>query len=285
LQKGSYEELLQSLDREVSENQHLFGEDDAVLFATHADHVVVLNEGGAFFKVPFTRKDGLVKLGKPTAIPVRTLSESQIVSDGVNSFFSDGSLADSLRSIINLRKEAATSPLEKVETELAEIFSGGQIWRKKVSESASDIAPFAWDANLGSLKINVRPVFADLIEGDEPPDGDEIREDVVKALLSLEGRLSATLSKTRGAFEKYQECTQEPRDEEADSTMSQFDSFAGDYLEHVSEISKYVASTLREGREGCIACMAFVHDEIAKRFKELELGSRFIRKVSGQFQQ
>ena len=91
LQRGSYEELLQEVDRLVSESTDLFG-GDAVLFSTYKDHAIVVNEGGEFYRAWFTSDDGIYRFGDVDKIGVNTISESDVFSGGVESFFNGGSL-------------------------------------------------------------------------------------------------------------------------------------------------------------------------------------------------
>jgi len=284
LQQGSYEELLQALDQAVAENQEMFGASDSVLFASFPKYIVVMNEGGQFFKVAFENKDGVVVLGESKTIDVSVLSEDELASMAVDKYFDGGSLAESLREIVKLRRNPiAESPLEKVEQSLLKLFSGGQIWRKHISEKREQVGRFAWDANFGKLEIDIRPVFGELIDEDELDE--DSREQVVESLLALEGRLHSRLTSVQEAYEKYQRETSDMRDDEADSLLSQFESFAMNYIDHLAEISSFVSRSVQESNEGCIICAAFVHDEVAKRFKELELGGRFVRKISSQFTQ
>jgi hypothetical protein len=283
LQRGSYEELLQGLDRAVAENQELFGDSDAVLFASYPRHAIVANEDGQFFKVGFKNNDGVIELGEASPVDVNVLSEDEVVSKGVDSFFEGGSMADSLRGMVRSTKTVSESPLAKMESRLAVLFAGGQIWRTYIGENRERIGAFAWDAGYGSLKIDVRPVFNAMLEDGDPDE--DMREPVREELMNLERRLHRHLSEVKADFERYQENTADMRDDEADETMARFEAFAADYIDHLTEIADFMSSAVRESNEGCIACAAFVHDEVAKRFKELDLGGRFVRKVSAQFSQ
>lgn len=283
LQRGSYEELLQGLDRAVAEHQELFGDSDAVLFASYPRHAIVANEDGQFFKVDFKNNDGVVELGRVSPVDVSVLSEDEVVSRGIDSFFEGGSMADSLRGMVSVPRRLSESPLAKMESRLAVLFAGGQIWRTYIGENRERIGSFAWDAGYGTLKIDVRPVFKDLLGEDEP--SEDARGAVRDELGNLERRLNRQLAEVKADFERYQERTADLHDEESDETMARFESFAADYIDHLTEIAGFVSSVVRESKDGCIACAAFVHDEVAKRFKELDLGGRFVRKVSAQLSQ
>lgn len=283
LQRGSYEELLQSLSRTICENSDKFG-GDAVLFASFPDNAFVVNKSGEFFKIGFKNKNGIVQLGEASHLDVKVISEDEVTAKAVDDYFNGKSLADSLRSIVNLQERIENgSPFERAKTSLAVLFSGGQIWRKYLSENMERIGLFAWDAELGNLKLDVQPMFGNILEG-ESESGDVA--EVTNSLMVLENKLFECLNKVRKSFKKYQSRTVGARDENSDETMVRFESFSGDYLDHLSEIAEFVSGSIKELNDGsCVVCAALVHDEVAKRYKDLELGGRFIRKVSNQFTQ
>jgi len=279
LQKGSYEELLQSLDRAVIENQDLFG-DDAVLFASHLDRVIVINEGGQFFSANYTNRDGVIRFGKVDELDVNAVTEESIVASAVDNFFEGESLAEGLKGLMDLRQGIDESPIAKTRESLSRLFGGGRLWRRYVDEHSERVSNFAWDADYGSLKIDVRPIFSD-----RGSDVIEDEQEVMSALINLERRLVESLNKTTEIYKAYQEETKDLRSDEADQVLSRFESFASDYIDHLTEVSNFASNAVRRGRDGNVSCAAITHDEIAARFKELELGGRFVRKVSSQFLQ
>jgi hypothetical protein len=286
LQRGSYEELLQALDQAVSENQEMFGDSEAVLFASHVGSIVVMNEDGGFFSVKYANKDGVVLLKESKALDVGTVSENEIASSGIDQFFDGKSLAESLRDLVNIREiEASDSAVSRVRDALSKLFAGGQIWRKHVEEHKQRIGAFAWDADYGSVKIDVRPVFGDIADGSETEFTEDLRGEILTELLSLERRLYESLARTKDAFEAYYGQTSGMHDEETGETLVRFEGFASDYIDHLTEVTDFVSSSVCRGEGGEIVCAAIVYDEVALRFKELELGGRFIRKVSAQFVQ
>jgi hypothetical protein len=274
LQLGSYEELLQSLDRAVAESD-MFG-DEAVLFSSYSSRVVVMNEDGEFFSARYKNRDGVVVFKGIESLDVSVISEDDVVRGGVDSFLDGSSLSDSLRSLINLRNEDADSLVDRTRHALDKLFAGGKVWRKYIEENKELIGSFSWDASYGSLKVNMRPMFG-LDEG-----GD--REDVTEALVALEGRLATVLVETNNAFQKYVEVSN-VRDEGSDEVMSRFESFAGDYIDYLGDVNGFLSRAVVESHDGCVTCSSIVYDEIFKRFRELDLGGRFVRKVSAQFTQ
>lgn len=282
LQVGSYEELLTSLDEAISneKNQAMFGE-NAILFATYPKHVVVVNESGKFFSVDYENKNGVVKIGPAKKIDVSVLSESDVLSRAVDNFADGKSLKESLRSLVgNCAK--CNSPLQLVQEAIMVLFSGGRIFRSYLDEHKDTIGQFSWDADYGKLDLGVNPKFS-VVYSDEISESsiEAHRKSVTENLIALEGRLQRKVVEVSEAFDEFQHRTVGTRDEEVDAMLSKFESFAGDYIDYLTEVANFVSNTIR--RSECVACAAFVHDEVARRFSEIELGGRFVRKVATEF--
>jgi len=210
------------------------------------------------------------------------LSESDVVTKGVEGFFQGGSLSEGLRGVINLRKSHKESLLEKTQQALSVLLSGGKVWRDRLAQNKENISSFAWDAEFGDLKIDM-PVFGEMLEADDV--GDDILKQVIEGLMVLEQRLFRRLNQVKIAYEDYQQQTLDMRDDERDEVMSQFESFTSDYIDHLSEIANFVSEAVLESHGNCVDCSVLVHDEVAKVYKELELGGRFVRKIAAQFKQ
>ena len=280
LQDGSYEEILSTLDRAVAENQGAFG-GESVLFATYPDRVIVLNEDGIFHSANYVIDDGIVRLGKPKRISVETLSEDDVVSRGVDAFTEGTMLADSMRGLMSLHPALTSSPLEQVRESLGQLFSRGRIWKKVIHEHKLQIGEYAWDADYGNLELTIRPLFGELFEEDDDEIDDGVRDVVVENLISLEGRLGEMLSRVHESHDSLTSSNTEMRDEDDDAILSQFDSYATDYMEHLGEVVESVSAAIRMVRDGgCVLCGAKVHDEIALRYRDFDLGGRFVRKVA-----
>jgi len=284
LQVGSYEELLTNLDEAISDekSQAMLGA-SAVLFATYPKHVIVINEEGKFFSVDYENKDGIVKIGAAKKIDVAVLSEDDVISRAVDNFADGKSLKDSLRKLVEGCAKC-DSPLEEIQRVVGALFSRGRIFRSYLSEHYDVIGQFAWDADYGKLGMEIDPKFSDLYSDEISESEIELhRKEVIDDLVSVEGRLQKKVAEVSEAFEEFQNRTIEPRGEELDGMLSKFESFSADYIDYLTEVADFVSDTVRKSNEGCVACAAFVHDEVARRFREVELGGRFIRKVATEF--
>jgi len=285
LQEGSYEEILSLLDRAVAESDGLFG-GDAVLFSTYPGSAIVLSEDGAFYSVNYVLNDGIVKFRNPRKVDISVLSEDDIVARGVDSFSDEGTLAESLRGMMSLRNMGITSPLGQVSQDLGRLFSGGRIWKKVIHEHRQRIGQFAWDADYGKLEVSIRPMFTSFLEsGDlDEEDADNIRGNILESLSKLEGKIGELLSRVQDSYESLVAGNVQMRSDEDDSVRSQFESFASDYIDHMGDVMEAVSGAISEMRDtGCVLCGAKVHDEVARRYRDFDLGGRFVRKVSEAF--
>ena len=85
-------------------------------------------------------------------------------------------------------------------------------------------------------------------------------------------------------MEIYQIKTNDVVDEDAAQHLSQFEEFYSDYISYLEEVSGRVSRAIGEARNGgCVLCAAIVHDEVAGRYKDMNLAARFVRKVSDSF--
>jgi hypothetical protein len=283
LQEGSFEEILSLLDRAVAESDGMFG-GDAVLFSTYPGSVIVLSEDGSFYSVNYVLNDGVVKFRNARKIDVAVLSEDDIVSRGVDSFSDKGTLAESLRSMMSLRNMGASSPLGQVSEDLGRLFSRGRLWKKVVHEHRQRIGQFAWDADYGKLEVSIRPLFAQFLENGDVDEDEDIRGDVLESLSVLEGKIGEMLSRVQDSYESLVTGNVQMRSEEDDSVRSQFESFASDYIDHMGDVMETVSGAISEMRDtGCVLCGAKVYDEVARRYRDFDLGGRFVRKVSEAF--
>lgn len=278
LRHGSFEDLIADMDRSVFESSQ-FG-DNPVLFSTHSDHIVVLNEDGIFFSAKYGVKDEKILLSNVQQIEINVMTEDELVNNGIDKFYDSSSLLQNLRMLVDMRLDES---VDRARGDLNVLFSHGEIWRKYVRENEDQIGAYAWDAGLGSLDLGVSQKFEDICGGEVADDDLESRrEEVLDSLVGLESRLHRRYLKAKEAFEEFHRST-DMRDPEADEVLSRFEAFAENYLDHLLEMSNYASKAVVEGRDGCVVCSAMIHDSFAKHFRDIELGGRFVQKVSSEF--
>ena len=57
-----------------------------------------------------------------------------------------------------------------------------------------------------------------------------------------------------------------------DLARQMFESLADDYLNYIEEVNGFVAESMNKIENGCVSCLAFIHDGVAEQVKDLELG-------------
>jgi len=142
-----------------------------------------------------------------------------------------------------------------------------------------------FDGSMGSTRLDTKPMFENFYNGEvSEEDLDKSRTEVLKALAQIEGRLTRLSVQTEEDFEKYQQKVSGSRDGDADQILARFDGFARDYLDHLTTVGGFVSESIRSGKTGCVACSAYVHDEVARRIQDLELGGRLIQRLAAEFE-
>lgn len=281
--RGCFEEQLTAIDNAVADNVETFGE-NAILFATFPKYAIVVNEGGKFFSAKYTYSNDKVRFYKTESLDVPVVSVDSASKDAVESFLKGDSISENLRSLVKTSLASGEQALEEMRNILKGIFAKGKTWKRFVSENRAKMAQFAFDPEYGSPRIEVESKFEDLY-------GDEIEEselegsrgDVVSSLAKIEERTIGLQNVTSEAYEKYIAETGDNHEREDDQILTQFESFADNYLNYIDEVNDFIIANMNTSKTSCVACLALVHDEIAKQVEELELGSRLIRKISAKF--
>lgn len=281
LASGSLEERMTAVDRALDEQF----ENGAVLIATFQDRAIYLTESGDFFSAKYVfGKDGVVRFMQSESLSVPTLDRDDISGDVVSDYLRDGSLTEGLREVVMASLRSNKSPFERTKEATGVLFSGGSMWRKQIDENREKYTKMCFDGSIGSTKLDTKPVFENLYNGEVSEDDlGEHRGDVMKALAQVEGRLTRLSVQTEDEFEKYQQKAGGNRDGDADQILARFEGFARDYLDHLSSVGGFVSESIRNSKTGCVACAAYVHDEVARRIQDLELGGRLIQRLAAEF--
>jgi len=284
---GSYENKLTAVNEAVEEDSDTFG-GNALLLATFKDHVVVVNEDGQFFKSSYKIDDGgIVKFMTTESMDVPVVNPDNLAEEAakkaVDNFFTSGSLGENLLGIMSVVSTKRT-PLSETQERLDKLFEGGTLWRKHINKNRDKAVIHGWDYDLG-VPMDIHPRFENVCEGLVSEDDlKDFEEETTSALMDLENNLVDIYENALVSYQNYKGIVAGMKidsDNEESLVLSGFEAFAEDYLDHMKEITKFVSEETK--KEGCVTCMAFVHDEIARRSRELELAGRLIRKVSAQF--
>lgn len=279
---GSYEEHLSLLASAVEESD-TFGE-DAIIVSTFPDRVVVVNESGEFFDSRYKiGANNSVRFSRTEKVDVPLMEDGDLSGEALQSFFSGKSMVESMRHMLRSSFTRERTPLEMMEEGIKVLFSKGDFWRTYVRENREAVTKVAFHPSLGSPSIETKPKFGNLYrEGVDDATLESCRSDVLAALAKVENRLSRLHAKTTDVYEEYQRIASGMRNEEAAQVLGRYEAFTEDYLEHLAKVGGFVSESIRAGREGCVACSALVHDEVAAQITEIELGGRLAQRVAAE---
>jgi len=272
----------------LEEASDSFGGSVAVV-ATFPSKVTVVNESGIFYSVGYSIDNTeRVSFDDIEEMNVPLITEKDVRKKALGSFF-DGS-GDELKEAVGgmmldlfAKDKTPKTPLEKVTEQMVHLFDEGSAWRSYVEDNREVLTRIAFDTSLGSPRIDTKPCFEEILDGSMEGDLEGFREDVSIALSKLEGRVVRLYESTVDCINEYKEVASGESDQEAAQLLGRFDDFCSDYLEHLGKVGGFVSESISKNRSGCVMCGALVHDEIAKRVVDLELGGRLIRKVSTDF--
>lgn len=279
--EGSYEERLQILEDTVGDNSDMFGGGEIALLASHPDYVAVVNDSGQFFSASYVIEDGVVSLGKVTSMNVGVMNEDEIVKKGVDDFFESGSLASGLRSIAGMDGDQTNSmsPMERATKDMERLFKEQRHWQQVIADNRDKVLSEMEDSDELSIE-NIAPVF----EEEYKELSEEWREIVTAELVDMDEAIHSELASIEKEYETYQAGNETSlRGEREDEMLSLFEAFASDFIEHFSEVARYVSGAVVESRKSCVTCAAMVHDEIATKLGEMAIAGRFVRQMLSQF--
>ena len=287
LSEGSYEQRMTAICVALEEKSETFGGSVAVV-ATFPSKVVVMNENGIFYSVGYNIDNSeRVNFDDIDEMSVPLITEKDVRRNAVNSFFeSDDSLKEAVAGMMRdlfVKGSAPKTSLEKITESMSLLFESGNMWRRYVDDNRPVLAQIAFDPSLGSPRIETKPCFENILDGSMEGDMEGVREEVGSALSKLEGRLTRLYENTADSIENYEKVASGERDQEADQLLGRFEEFSSDYLDYLGKVGGFVSESISKNSSGCVACGALVHDEVAKRVVDLELGGRLIRKISAEF--
>jgi hypothetical protein len=270
---GSLEERLQQVFDVVDEHGESFFGGPARLFATHTNRVTVYVEDQGFFSSEYKIQDGkAVLVGIVRQERVLTVNEDMLAKRAVNDFFNSGTFSPAIVSLIS-----ATSGVNDDATKTRiDSLVGESVWRSYVLGGDVDgLRGFLADDDLFEVSDKVSKRFCS-------PSSDINVSNLVASLTDMSRRIAKMTSCALEKVDFYQGSTGKTRTEEEDNILSKFDSIAGSFLENIDGIADIISDAIRRAKDGDVKGAAAIHDGIAKDFKNIHLGHRFVSKMAAQ---
>lgn len=274
LQRGSLEESLTLIDSALSEYGDKVCGVPVVPFATYKDRVVVLSEDGQFFNVKYRFEDSEIVFFDASSLKVDVMSEEDVTSRAVDDFYS-GDLGKALRGLVEMRSGIDLPPVVMMERRLGSLFGAQRHWQRYLSSHRERFASYVGE---GAERMDSE--FAALHNGTlREEDLEQHRREVMESLLGMEKKFSALLGSTEEAIKQFHRSSDAISRGDDVETMAQYEAFSSDYLDHLSDVCDLISETVAKDN-GCVACAALVHDQLAQRFEDFWISGQFVRKVA-----
>jgi hypothetical protein len=289
---GSYETAVGAVDEAVMANAELFGGDSETVrtLATYPDHMIVANQDGEFFRGQWSLdEDGEIVLSDIQDIDV-PVYEADVMGTQVRDealaatkeLMAGGVPEDRLRSLYRLVKSGVRLTAEGVEDLFNKQSWFEEDWFKAIEEKKTDIRAF-----LGGEAARLehsRPQFETLIGGNIDEDQAENHRAGVIAALK---RLRAEYLKMRQQTALARQVTEnhQLRDGSGDGmTASDFVQFVHGFTEDLDGVLGILSDAVAVSENGCVKCLARIHDGIADQAYEWTLAAAFSEKLARRFE-
>lgn len=291
LMMGSLEAQVGAVEEAVSANASLFGGDDGTVraVATYPNHAIVANSDGEFYRVGWSMtEDGDVELGDVDEVDVPVIEADAMTGqvraksrEIVEALLSgDGDVDDRVRDLVTYAMSGARLTAEGVEDHWSKQTIAESDWFKMVRDQETTIRAYL-GAEVNRLGVP-KPKFEAMIESDLTESQEEGHR---KAVLNNLVRLSEWI---RGLGDRLALATQidesyEVRDGEG-MEATDFVDFVGSFVEDYEEVAGIVSDAASLAEDGCVKCLARLHDGVAAQMTEWALAAAFMEKLARRFE-
>jgi hypothetical protein len=288
---GSMEARVGAVEEAIQASSALFGGDDDTkvqLIATYESHAIVANNKGDFFKVSWEMNEsGSVSLEEAKEIDVPVYEASQLTSQAreksievVEAMLGGANdTTDRVRDLVGLAFGGPRLTAEGVEDHWGKRSFVESDWHKATKVEESRMRGFI-GAELNRLNVP-KPKFEAMIESDLTEDQEEgHRGNVLRSLENLSKYVVGLGDRLVLATTIDEGCEVVGGDSMAAADFASFvDSFVEDYEDLTGTISDAIAVS----EDGCVKCLARLHDGVAGQMYEWALAAAFIEKLARRF--
>lgn len=295
---GSYEVAMGATEEVVAENAELFGSeaDDVQVIGTFAEHLIVANTEGGFYRAKWGLDENnavFISDVEEIDVPVfeantslgeaRRQAESTVVAllsedeDGVK--VGIGNLLDMVQAGTRLTAESVEDLFE-ARKEQAEASD----WLAAIREHGDGIRKFV-GRTAHRLQASVpHPRFEAITGGSvDEADADPHRSAVRQALIDLRDRLQAM----RGSIALAKQIGEDhvlTAGEDGGLATGDFVQFVEGYSADLDSTIDVVEDAVSVAEDGCVSCLARVHDGIAEHLEDWALAAAFSEKLARRFE-
>jgi hypothetical protein len=270
---GSYEVAMGAVEETVAAHAtEVFG-DGAKTIATFSDHFIVATPAGEFYRGKWSlTEEGVVELSEIDAIDV-PVYEANAMSTEVRREANEA---------VDLLLAGENEMAEGVEDLYQKQTWGEADWFQAVRENESTIRKLL---GTEALRLSVpKPRFEAVVEMDEDA-AERHRAIVIASLRNLKANFGDMGTKLALATEiKESYVLRGNRGQGVDMAVSDFVEFVQDFTEDLAGAAGIVDDALAVADDGCVPCLARVHDGITEQMYEWTLAAAFAEKLARRFE-
>jgi hypothetical protein len=289
---GSYEVAMGAVEETVAAHAtEVFG-DGAKTIATFSDHFIVATPAGEFYRGKWSlTEEGVVELSEIDAIDVPVYEANAMstevrreANEAVDLLLAgENEMAEEkLRHLFGLVNSGAKLTAEGVEDLYQKQTWGEADWFQAVRENESTIRKLL---GTEALRLSVpKPRFEAVVEMDEDA-AERHRAIVIASLRNLKANFGDMGTKLALATEiKESYVLRGNRGQGVDMAVSDFVEFVQDFTEDLAGAAGIVDDALAVADDGCVPCLARVHDGITEQMYEWTLAAAFAEKLARRFE-
>lgn len=289
--KGSYERVLDALNRAVQRDRALFAKSfgEAVKpVATFRGRAIVSTTTGNFFRVEWKDSDDgeirFTKVEEIKDVPVRSYNE--VVEDVIGKIAKgilDGRQDDvrqTIKESMGILTYAGVSDPSDLARLMRENLAAPRMWKRYVEAKAEDIRNV-----LGIAESAITPAkakYRHIWEGEGDADAgrflDVVREDANALLV----RLDSLCTEARKSYDEYVKQRQTFRPVDEDTTPMQFEMVSEDFFTDSESVRDTTINLIHSSNA---RAMAEAHDAISENIHRFELAARFVKAMAENLMQ
>jgi hypothetical protein len=281
---GSYEHLIARIDEAVrSDAARLFGAKiEAHVVGTFSGYAIVLAEDGRFLRIKYDEVKGSVRVVGHEMLKVASYSPDELGSylksesqRAVDSLLR-GNVEEALSRLKGLTRFVERRPTHdepQIVEAMATFYRSDRLWRRVFQEKADHIRRMVLDEITAIHEDRLQVKFRSLYDGSvSATDLESYRELVIENLNQIGERTDNLLRQVTDAAREAK------GRKDGEAVVTSLFAFADDLVEDLRSVKKTASESTRQLTR--VDCLGKFHDTLAEGFRDRELASRFVIKMS-----
>jgi len=293
---GSFEVAMGAVEEAVAGSSALFGGDDETevrVIGTYPDHAVVANRAGDFYRCEWSNSGGEIELKNIRQIDVPII-EGEVRQSAIRRKYEEAvknllecktdEAEEKLRELLDLANGGVPMTVEAVEY----VFSENKArfaeadWVQMITEKESEIRRFI---GADSLRLSYPKVRFEHLTGESIDESvaEAKRADVIESIKGIQSFLAGLHAQTELARQVDEGHVVRGSADDTE-TVADFVQFASGFAEDLDGMISIVDDALAVSEDGCVKCLARLHDGIAVQMKEWAIAATFAEKMAHRFE-